>query len=394
MKSKTSMRRFSATAGVVIALALAWPAVVSAKDKEAAKRLLDKGNSAYGSGDLKGALQLFQDAYRAYPSPKIQKNIGLVHEKLGSYAQAYTSYLLYLQGLGPEADPQNYTKIEAARDRLQAHIGRVLLVATVGGAKVRLDGRTIGTTPLAPPLLAVTPGKHQLQVTKPGYVREEKPLDIAAGELRRITFNLRPLTQQLTVRSTPSGAAIVLDGKRVGTTPLVLDSVRLGRHRITASVDGYRRESRDVHLEAAKPGGVHLPLSRAVAERTRGGRPTALEPGTEAKPRTTRVLAWTTVGLAAALAVAGTSMMVLASNRKDELDGYHGAPYEATIKDAYDATRREGETFNTAGVVLLGTAGAAAAVSAVLFLVGRNATAARSSRLRPGMGSALIMMEF
>lgn len=58
---------------------------------------------------------------------------------------------------------------------------------------------------------------------------------------------------RLTVRSTPSGAAVHVDGRLRGRTPLVLGDLPLRVVRVTVVRDGYEPDERRVALSAARP---------------------------------------------------------------------------------------------------------------------------------------------
>ncbi len=55
------------------------------------------------------------------------------------------------------------------------------------------------------------------------------------------------------VHSQPSGAEVVIDGKSHGETPLLLNDVSLGRHRIELRKAGYEALSRQIHMPDALP---------------------------------------------------------------------------------------------------------------------------------------------
>lgn len=58
---------------------------------------------------------------------------------------------------------------------------------------------------------------------------------------------------ELRVTSDPPGAQVLLDGRRVGTTPLSVGGVRPGRHSVTVERRGYQAAVRPVTI---RPGGV------------------------------------------------------------------------------------------------------------------------------------------
>jgi PEGA domain-containing protein len=66
----------------------------------------------------------------------------------------------------------------------------------------------------------------------------------------------------LNVESRPDGARVFLDGRLIGTTPLVVASVPAGEHAIRIERDGYRRWSSSIRIVAAEQNRVTASLER------------------------------------------------------------------------------------------------------------------------------------
>jgi hypothetical protein len=64
------------------------------------------------------------------------------------------------------------------------------------------------------------------------------------------------------VESRPEAARVFLDGRLIGTTPLVVASVPAGEHAIRIERDGYRRWSSSVRIVAAEQNRVTASLER------------------------------------------------------------------------------------------------------------------------------------
>jgi hypothetical protein len=60
-------------------------------------------------------------------------------------------------------------------------------------------------------------------------------------------------TGRVQVRSTPSGAAVTLDGKWMGRTPVTLDDLRFGRHVVRVVQPGFDTAREDVTLSSSSP---------------------------------------------------------------------------------------------------------------------------------------------
>jgi serine/threonine-protein kinase len=57
-----------------------------------------------------------------------------------------------------------------------------------------------------------------------------------------------PMPPVLTIETDPPGARVMVDGQEVGSSPLTLDTLVLGEHTVSASMDGRKEASRQVTL--------------------------------------------------------------------------------------------------------------------------------------------------
>ncbi len=69
----------------------------------------------------------------------------------------------------------------------------------------------------------------------------------------------------LSVLSNPVGAAVYLDGRYAGSTPLTLEGVGAGDHRLRLAKDGYLDNARLVTVEGARAASVSVSLTRSVS---------------------------------------------------------------------------------------------------------------------------------
>jgi hypothetical protein len=66
----------------------------------------------------------------------------------------------------------------------------------------------------------------------------------------------------LAVDSRPPGASVFVDGKFVGTTPLVVETMGAGEHAIHLDREGYRRWATAVRVAAGERSRVAASLER------------------------------------------------------------------------------------------------------------------------------------
>lgn len=154
------------------------------------------------------------------------------------------------------------------------------------GSTVLVDGDSVGTTPLW--LSAVGLGPRVVQVIGPDGVVVDTTVSLEAGFMTEIDLTDRPAsdgpargpvevaaalpaapqpqppsapaaptptvrqiqTGTLRVTSSPAGATVVLDGRRIGTTPLAVSNLAVGRHTLHLSKGGFENVARNVDIRA------------------------------------------------------------------------------------------------------------------------------------------------
>lgn len=119
---------------------------------------------------------------------------------------------------------------------LNGGAGILSVLSTPQAAQVFVDGKGMGNTPVW--LDGIRAGKHDVRITKEGYVEYRTSVEIGAGEESRLEVRL-PLPAKLDLRSKPEGAAVYLSNRPVGETRLVIDSVRPGQVSVTMRLDNF-----------------------------------------------------------------------------------------------------------------------------------------------------------
>jgi hypothetical protein len=162
--------------------------------------------------------------------------------------------------------------------------GRLLIRSEPAGATVIVDGREYGITPTI--VRGLERGVHRVRVVREGYVPDERSVAVtrsqpapsllvtlearrpATERISQVPRALAPAptieryTGSLVVESLPAGAAVFLDNKAVGRTPLALNGVNAGAHVVRLERDGYHRWSRAIRVVAAERNRVTASLER------------------------------------------------------------------------------------------------------------------------------------
>jgi hypothetical protein len=157
-----------------------------------------------------------------------------------------------------------------------ASTGRITVRTTPPGARVTIDGRAVGQAPVTIPNLGR--GTHTVRVTREGYASVERRVAITPNEpTSTLTLSLTkaaapparsaqeqstPLTADVLFESRPSGATVFMDGKRIGTTPMAIPSVRVGSHAFRLELAGHKTWSASLPVVAGQKNRVAASLEQ------------------------------------------------------------------------------------------------------------------------------------
>lgn len=136
-----------------------------------------------------------------------------------------------------------------------AAVGHLVIRSTPARAGVLIDGEWRGRTPLTVRGLPV--GTHAVRVVQDGYTSETRRVAVDArpagttvsfqlarerGAEREASSAARPgaTTGRLLLESRPSGANVLIDGRVVGATPLVLSDLAPGPRQVRIELPGHR----------------------------------------------------------------------------------------------------------------------------------------------------------
>ncbi|MEE8110194.1 MAG: PEGA domain-containing protein, partial [bacterium] len=116
-------------------------------------------------------------------------------------------------------------------------MGDVFVKSDPAGAAIFVDGRETGKK--TPELLAgLAAGSHRLFVKKGEELGAFRDVEVKAGELMNLDLRLEPLHGELYARMRPFGAIVVVDGKKLGETPLKV-KVPAGERLVVVRKRGY-----------------------------------------------------------------------------------------------------------------------------------------------------------
>ena len=370
-----SRRRPRLAVACIVMASLVASGRVSAEDAE---ELYRRAIGRLAAAEFEASLALLERARELAREPallaRINLQLGVNHEVLGKVAAARAAFKAALEN-DPEleADPRRLraTALKLFDDVRGGLRGELEVSCRSGAAgEVVLDGQTAGAVPFRAPLPI---GRHRLEVRRAaaGGASWTGSVLLAPGQRRQVLIACPPPEGTLSVSSTPAGAMLILDGKRLGATPLRRARVVAGshvlvlrltdrkEHRVTIAVAADRELPVEVVLAPIRPAPAPLP-PRAPPRRLTIG---ALILGGAA-----------VVGATAAL---GTGLAARADHAEWERLGQEGTDHQR-----WDEARRSGQQKELATNVLIGVSAGLATAATVLLVLDRVRGRAERVRLR------------
>jgi len=118
----------------------------------------------------------------------------------------------------------------------------VAVITSPAGATATLDGRreVACSTPCS---LAAAPGRHTVSITMAGYQVEHREVAVGAGPMELPMVILRAAQGSLWVTSSPAGAAITINGKRIPQTTPAQILLPPGSYTVIVEKDGAQKTS-------------------------------------------------------------------------------------------------------------------------------------------------------
>ena len=204
------------------------PAPPSAATESAA------GDKAAKAKDYAGALPHYQASVQAAPSAHAQLGVADALYQLGRAADAYTAYADAQQIYGTKLAGADKATVAARLKELAGKTGSPAIHVDESGADVALDGKSVGTSPMAA-LLRVATGPHEVRVNKTGYLPFVGQADVppdGKAVVDSIPLVMQPTHGHVIVHAPGTEALrVIIDGIDLGATPWEGD-LPAGTHEI------------------------------------------------------------------------------------------------------------------------------------------------------------------
>ncbi|HEY1815594.1 MAG TPA: hypothetical protein VGG74_24770 [Kofleriaceae bacterium] len=181
-------------------LASAQPAGDDASvNKGDARELLQLGVKLLKSKDYLGALAVFQDAYKRFPSAKILLDIGTTFRALGRNAEAANAYQGYLDS--PQPDPALVGEVTKDLGELDPSLGKLAITAPAGAELQADDFEWVPASEAA--LVRVPAGDYVVRARREGDQPFETHGSVAAGQQVAVGVELVAIPKERVVVKVP-----------------------------------------------------------------------------------------------------------------------------------------------------------------------------------------------
>jgi len=181
----------------------AQTSVPSAANVEQAAQLFNQGVAAIEQADFATAVRSFEASYGLNPIPDVLYNIAMCHKALGNLPASANAFRAYVVAMGGSLAPEEQAEFDALLVELTPQIGRLMIDVTEAGAAVTVDGVAVGMSPLSG-WYAVTPGRHRIEVAKPGFQSFSSEVDVVAGQTPAVSVPLVAMAVTPPVGSEPT----------------------------------------------------------------------------------------------------------------------------------------------------------------------------------------------
>lgn len=226
--------------------------------------------------------------------------------------------------------------------------GRLSVTTEPAGAKVYVDGKLAGDSPLDK--FELPEGEHALGVGLEGHRDVKRKVEIPGGDSVKVAVTLERKGGTLKLTSDPGGASVFVDGKEHGITPVKALHLDPGEHSLRVQA------------------GLHVPWVRELQVQDEA----ALQMHAQLP---SKLPTWLLAGVAGLAAAGGAVAWVSATGAYEDRDGvmaeYVAADEPAKAQQLGDEVRSlesGGDTMALVSTALFGTAIAAAGAAGWFWL--------------------------
>jgi serine/threonine-protein kinase len=156
------------------------------------------------------------------------------------------------------AEPESPLPSQPLRPRTAGRTAPVSIVTSPAGAAVVLDGQPESLCK-SPCSIEAAPGRHALSISLPGYETEQREVVVGNNPQELPLVTLRAPGGTLMLTSAPSGASIVINGRRWNQATPAQITLAPGTYNVTVEKDG-RQATRSVDVRNGIINYLRIPI--------------------------------------------------------------------------------------------------------------------------------------
>jgi hypothetical protein len=157
--------------------------------KDEARAHFKQGVQLVREGAYEAALVELKRAYELSPDYRVLFNIGQTALQLNEYMEAIEAFEAYLEQGGSRIEPERREAVEQNLVELQKRVAALTITVDADGAKISIDGRQVGTSPLEGKI-TVNVGRHQVSATASDGATVSQEVEVAGGDARTVRLEL------------------------------------------------------------------------------------------------------------------------------------------------------------------------------------------------------------
>ena len=211
-------------------------ALQGAARAESAEALYKKGVELRRAGNDDAALEVFKQLNEMEHSPRSLAQLGLAEQAVGLWVDAEAHVQEAVKAASNPWIRKNHDSLAAALDRIQDRLGWVEIRGEPADAEVLIDGKRVGTLPLAAPVRVVV-GSIPVTVRAPDYIERSTTITVAPKTTARERFVLQHV-------DTPPPRVATAAGDRPSTSTPVLVASGAGDSGAGAEPGRLRRSAK------------------------------------------------------------------------------------------------------------------------------------------------------
>jgi tetratricopeptide (TPR) repeat protein len=160
-----------------------------ADDKHESKKHFKAGLALLEAEDYTAASAEFEISSKLYATKSSLFNLANCYKAMHQYGKALNTIDSLEAQFGNDLSSQWRGEIETFKKQLDAMTGKLVIVVNVDGAKLRVDGVDVATSPLSDALV-LAPGSHKIDVEKDGYEPVSRTASLVSQEKNTIQIEL------------------------------------------------------------------------------------------------------------------------------------------------------------------------------------------------------------